>query len=72
MARREMTVERFADIQRLIGLGQSDRQVARALKVGRTRVAEIRRGEGVDLTVPKVSSLQHNRNPRNENDPTYR
>ncbi len=54
MARREMTVERFADIKRLIGIGQSDRQIARGLKVRRTKVAEIRRGEAVDPAVPKV------------------
>ena len=54
MARREMSVERFADIKRLIGIGQSDRQIARSLKVRRMKVAEIRRGEAVDPALPKV------------------
>jgi len=54
MARREMTVERFSDIQRLIGEGRSDRQIARSLKCRRTKVAEIRRGEATDPAVPKI------------------
>lgn len=54
MARREMTVERFAEIKGLIELGQSDRQIARALGCRRTKVAEIRRGEARDPAKPKI------------------
>lgn len=54
MARREMTVERFTDIKQRIELGESDRQIARALKVRRMKVAEIRRGEAADRSVPKM------------------
>ena len=54
MARREMTVDRFVDIKRHIELGQSDRQIARALRVRRTKVADIRRGEAVDPSRPKI------------------
>lgn len=54
MARREMTVERFGEIQRYIAEGQSDRKIARALKCRRTKVAEIRRGEAKDPAIPKL------------------
>lgn len=54
MARREMTVDRFLEIKRLIGLNQSDRQIARALRASRTKIAEIRRGDAVDPSKPKT------------------
>jgi len=54
MARREMTVERFHDIKVRIELGESDRQIARALQVRRTTVAKIRRGEARDPSKPKI------------------
>ncbi len=57
MARREMTVERFQDIKQRIELGESDRQIARSLKVRRMKVAEIRRGEARDPAVPKVGPV---------------
>lgn len=42
MARRTWTVARVEEIQRLIGEGLSDRQVARTLRCRRTRVRDIR------------------------------
>ena len=54
MARREMTVERYSDVKRYIAEGLSDRQIARALKCSRNTVAEIRRGEARDPSIPKV------------------
>lgn len=54
MARREMTVGRFLEIKGLIELGQSDRQIARAVGCRRTKVSEIRRGEAVTPGLPKV------------------
>jgi hypothetical protein len=54
VARREMTMERFREIKYLIDQGQSDRQISRALKCRRMRVAEIRRGEGGSPEVPKL------------------
>lgn len=42
MARRIWTVARVEDIQRLIRLGHSDRQIARTLRCRRTRIGEIR------------------------------
>lgn len=54
MARREMTVERFADITRYIAEGLSDRQIARALKCSRNTVADVRRGEARDPSIPKI------------------
>jgi transposase len=54
MARREMTVERFREIKELIEQGQSDRQIARALRCRRMKVAEIRRGEARDPATPKI------------------
>lgn len=53
MARREMTVERYLEIKHLIELGQSNRQIARALGCRRTKVSEVRRGEARDPSLPK-------------------
>ncbi len=40
-----ISMARFEDIKRLIGLGHSDRAIARTLKVRRLKVAQIRSGE---------------------------
>ena len=45
MTRRKMSMDRLKEITARIGLGESDRQIARALQVRRTKVREIRRGE---------------------------
>ena len=42
MARRVLTVERIAEVQRLIGEGLSDRTIAQVLRLRRSRVGEIR------------------------------
>jgi transposase len=42
MSRRVLTVERVQEVQRLIGEGLSNRQIARVLKMRRERVGEIR------------------------------
>lgn len=44
MARKALSVARFEDIKRLIGLGHTDRAIARALKCRRLKVAQIRKG----------------------------
>ena len=54
MAWRKMTVARFEEIKRLILEGQKDRSIARALKCGRKKVAQVRRGEVKDPALPVV------------------
>jgi hypothetical protein len=44
MSRRGISVARFEDIQRLIGLGHKDRAIARTLRCRRAKVADIRKG----------------------------
>lgn len=53
MARRKMTVDRFNEIKVRIELGESDRQIARSLKVRREKVAEIRKGALTELVGQK-------------------
>jgi transposase len=54
MARRIMTVERFLEIKRMIGLGLSDRKIAQALRCRRDKVAAIRCGHAVNPAAPKA------------------
>ncbi len=42
MARRVWTVARVEEIQRLVGEGLSDRQIARTLQCQRSRIREVR------------------------------
>lgn len=49
-----MTVIRFVEIKQLIELGHSDRRIASALNCSRTKVAEIRRGEARDPSIPII------------------
>ena len=56
MPRKGLTVQKIREVLRLIGSGQTDRQIARSLSMRRSRVAEIRRtGERApDLLVPEA------------------
>ena len=60
MPRKGLTVQKVREVLRLIGLGQTDRQIARSLSMRRSRVAEIRRtGERApDLLVPKAEETE--------------
>ena len=54
MARREMTVERYREIKRLLGLGVPLRKIARSVKCTRRTIRQIRDGTQVDPGKPRV------------------
>jgi len=54
MARREMTVERYREIKRLLGLGIPLRKIARSVKCTRRTIRQIRDGTQVDPGKPRV------------------
>ena len=60
MPRKGLTVQKVREVLRLIGLGQTDRQIARSLSMRRSRVAEIRRtGErSPETLVPKAEEKE--------------
>lgn len=58
MARNGISVARIEEIQRLIGEGQTDRFIARALKCRRSKVSQVRQAGAVALASAMVTPRQ--------------
>src|SRR3989338_1222270 len=54
MANKKLTVMKYEEIQRMMELGRSDRQISKALKCSRDTVRGVRQGKIISPAIPKV------------------